>query len=411
MDFQPVIAIAAFDRSRALHRLLESLERSKFVNPKPRLIISIEGGAPRDTIDTATGFARSSRIFDVKVIERKVRLGLKQHILTLGDLSTQYGSVLLLEDDLTVDPFAYEFAKACLNAYANEPSIAGHALYAPRLNEFARLPFEAMGNGYDTYMMQVPCSWGQAWSAAQWRRFRNWLDRKDRPDISLEVRLPESVRQWSDRSWKKHFAHYMVSEKLWFSYPYQSLATNHADQGGTHLPKQVNFFQVPLPCPDRPAPNWSLCPSSDDLVRYDAHMEACGSFVFNALARNENEVAIDIYGSKSLELLRQRPLVLTSKPALSAVQTFAISVRPAERALMYPSPAVKGSPMLRLIERGNLSGSRLSTTRDWLEYWMVPFVPSRRLLFAYLKQAISRGLGMASSRYDKPAKSKKGSAS
>ncbi len=315
---------------------------------------------------------------------RSRRLGLREHILNLGDLSRDHGSVLLLEDDLTIDPYAYEFAKANMSAYRDDSDIAGHALYAPRFNEFAWLPFEALENGYDTYFMQVPCSWGQLWTANQWIRFREWLGRDDLPDLREDVRLPRSLRRWPDSSWKKHFAHFMASEDLWFTYPYRSFSTNHGE-GGSHLKSKVHHFQTPMPLPDRTVRGWSLCPSEDRSVAYDAFMEPCGTAI--SLNRDDltDDVTVDAYGIKPPEYLQKFSWVITSKAVRHAEAVFPVSMRPIEHSILQPSEPKAGSPNLYLVRSALLNDEGASLSKEWLRYWLGSFVISRRLVSRFLK--------------------------
>lgn len=347
-------------------------------------MISIEGEAPHETVEVAERFRDSTSKFEVEIVRRTRRLGLRDHILTLGDLSHDHDSVLLLEDDLTIDPYAYEFAKANMSAYWDVSDIAGHALYAPRINEYAWLPFEALENGYDTYFMQVPCSWGQLWTANQWSRFREWLERDDMPDLREDVRLPPSLRKWPDSSWKKRFAHFMASKNLWFTYPYRSFSTNHGESG-SHLDGKVHHFQTPMPLPDRSVRGWSLCPSEDRTVAYDAFMEPCGTAISLICDAPADDVTVDAYGIKPLEYLQKFSWVITSKAVRDPEAVFPVSMRPIEQAILQPGEPNAGSPNLYLVRSELLNDEGASLSRKWLAYWLGSFVLSRRLVSRCLK--------------------------
>ena len=70
-------------------------------------------------------------------------------------------------------PAFYDFALQSLRFYADDEQISGIALYAPDFNEYSRLRFVPLDDGCDSYFAQSPCSWGQVWSAPQWRGFRD----------------------------------------------------------------------------------------------------------------------------------------------------------------------------------------------------------------------------------------------
>src|SRR5690554_865404 len=124
----PAIVIPAFRRPEALKRLLSSIRRARIPKGTP-LILSLEKEATQDVVDVATSFVSSDCDVSIRVHERQ--LGLHDHLLYCGDLSTVYGSVVVLEDDILVDPFFYDYAAAALSFYSDAPNIAGIALYSP----------------------------------------------------------------------------------------------------------------------------------------------------------------------------------------------------------------------------------------------------------------------------------------
>ena len=65
------------------------------------------------------------------------------------------------------------------------------------------MPFEVIDDGYDTYFMKVPSSWGQLWTATHWEGFRSWYDKGQQ--ITENDYLPDNVIAWPETSWKKYF--------------------------------------------------------------------------------------------------------------------------------------------------------------------------------------------------------------
>lgn len=331
---EPVIIIPAYSRAQSLARLLKSIDSADYPHIV-KLFISLEGGSSEDVKRIALEFT-SSKI-QIEVIQRQQRLGLRNHILACGDLALKFGAVIVLEDDLLVDRYFYHYAIAALRYYSDQASVAGVALYAHEYNEYARLPFRPMGNGYSTYPMQVPCSWGQCWSALQWRQFRSWYAVAKIETVNDTVGLPSAVKGWPESSWKKYFAAYLVQTNRYFIYPYQAYTTNCSDPGGTHIVTGSDVHQVSFAIQTRPLIGPFFCPVAESEVTYDAFMEPCGNNIYQQLGLSRSEVEIDTLGIKPIEVLNQKTYILTCRPVSNFIQQFPRSYRPIEHNFSYPT--------------------------------------------------------------------------
>ena len=270
---KPAILIPAFSRPASLHRLLVSLNNAKFPTDDIHVVISLDGGSDYSVREIAKQFRFHHG--SVEVVERQNNIGLREHILWCGDQTGCFGSVIVLEDDLLVDPWFYRFACTAIEAYGDNDSIGGFALYAPEFNELADLPFTPLSSGFTTYRMQVPCSWGQAWTAEQWQHFRAWHDSAKPDVVDSSEHLPNVVKSWPESSWKKYYAAYLVDSMRYFIYPMRSYTTNCADPGGAHMKQGSNRYQVSLGIPDRNQESIDLHDYPSSLVSYDAFMEPC----------------------------------------------------------------------------------------------------------------------------------------
>ena len=270
----PAIVVVAFDRPVELARLLRSLADGHYpTEHEVPLVISIDGGGNSALRLLADNFDWSHG--PLRVIAHDERLGLREHVLRCGDLSLEYGAVIVLEDDLFVAPAFYDFATRALDFYSDDEKVAGIALYAPDFNEYSRLRFVPLDDGSDSYFIQSPCSWGQAFSAAQWSGFRDWYDGQYLTDVaasSMPPEIPRAVAQWPDSSWKKYFANYMVEAGCTFVYPRTSLSTNFGAVG-THWRYTTSDFQVALHSPAFRARSWTFAKRADAGCLYDAHFE------------------------------------------------------------------------------------------------------------------------------------------
>ncbi|ANT64615.1 glycosyltransferase family A protein [Prosthecochloris sp. CIB 2401] len=334
----PVIAVLAYRRAPALNRLLNALDAAHYPDDV-QLIISLEGGASPEVVALAKQF-RSNK-FNVKVLEHDRCLGLREHVLACGDLALEYGSVIVLEDDLFVDPFFYQYASSALQYYDDADLVAGIALYKHERNEYADLPFTPMGNGYSTYLMQLACSWGQCWSKKQWLKFKEWYKGKDHAYLNAIEGLPLAAKNWPESSWKKYFHGFLIETKRFFVYPYEAYSTNCSDEGGEHISNGTIFHQVSMGSPQREFVRPIFVPVSNTEVLYDAYMEPIGDFVWRSLGLDAEKVEVDMQGIKPKKLLIRKQYTLTSKKSNNPIRAYEQSYKPPEMNMMFPVPDSK----------------------------------------------------------------------
>lgn len=339
---KPVIIVPAFSRARSLSRLLKSINNAQFPSDDHILIISLDGGALEDVIRTAESFQfkHGTKI----IINREENAGLRNHILWCGDQSKEYGSVIILEDDLLLDKYFYSYASSALNYYRNDDEIGGISLYGQRFNTMAKLAFEPMYNGYSAYFMKLPSSWGQAWTAGQWTRFREWYKMAGPEQVEENEFLPQTIKNWPETSWKKYYATYLVEKDLYFVYPYQSYTTNCADPGGVHMEEGTNLYQVPLGAADRPSDKFRFCSLAESKVTYDAFMEPEADEIFEQLDLNPADLEIDLHGIKPVSLLKKKKFTLTPKKCKDPLNTYRMAFRPIEKTVLNPVLKPKTSP-------------------------------------------------------------------
>jgi len=330
---RPAIVVMAYNRSNPLKRLLNSLCTAEY-NGNVDLVISLEGNATEDVRYIAEKFECNG--LNKIIVYNEKNLGLRNHVIKCGDLVDKYDAVILLEDDLVVDKYFYIYAMSALAYYSKSDKIAGIALYSYERNEFAGYPFKPMSNGFSTFLMQVPCSWGQCWSKKQWQEFRQWYGEKNSEHIEKNLKLPKAVRLWPESSWKKYFHGYIAEENKYFVYPYQTYTTNCSDEGGTHIKKNVHYYNVSLPNPKRRKPDLEFVNPDDNEVLYDSYMEPSGDFVYRELGITNKEIQINLYGIKDMSYLERYEYVLISGSDDNALKKYPLSYKPIEYNLLYP---------------------------------------------------------------------------
>ena len=323
----PVIVVAAFNRAESLKRLLTSLSHAVY-HTKVDLVISIDGGGPQDVVDVANGFVWTYG--EKSVLHHDQNLGLRAHIISIGDLTNKFGSIILLEDDLIVSPWFYEYALAAESFYENEDAVGGISLYAYRNNENADCaPFNPLNNGFDIYFMQAPSSRGQLWTKKQWESFKAFYDHH--PTIGNRDRIPENVKEWADSSWKKYYHLYLSVKKKYFVTPYFSYTTNCGDEG-THSQKKTSLWQAQLSygVPE----NFRFPKFEEKSLKYDAYMEIDPACLPSIEGIPPEDLCVDLYGTKQLDLFDHK-YWLTIRESSQVIRSYGIEMLPVENNVLY----------------------------------------------------------------------------
>ncbi len=322
MNYKPTLVVAAYNRPLALQRLLESLTAAVYPDAV-NLVISVDYGGDSSVTEIATSLIW--KYGNKKIITRDQNLGLHKHILACGQLSDEYGSIILFEDDLYISPCFYDYGVQAINFYQNDSRIAGISLFAHPFIQTSKdlYPFFPIKDKGDVYFMQHPASSGQAWTDKQWNQFMKWYSKnKNGNDLG---NLPEKVAAWPDSSWKKYFNSYMIAEDKYFVYPYISLTTNFGESGTNML--KNSSYQVPLELIMR---DYEFGDIDDAIAVYDTYCELSS----DRFARFRKELQhydfeVDLYGSKNLKRV-VKSYILTSKVARKREHGFALELRPAE---------------------------------------------------------------------------------
>jgi len=317
---KPAIIVVGYNRAASMKRLLETIRCAYYEDDDIKLIISIdycEGN--HDVLKVAEEFEWQ---YGEKLIKyHNQNIGLRNHILSCGDFTEQYGSVIVLEDDLMVSPYFYVYTQKALEFCDNLDYVAGISLYNHMFNVVAYKPFETLFDGYDNWYFQFAQSWGQAWSQKQWSGFRKWYEEnKDTPFEDLSV--PANVRSWSKSSWLKYYCRYIIECDKYYFYPRISYTTNNAEPG-THFQGVDYTFQVPLAYGER---NFVFSTIEQSSAVYDAFYES--RIVYKSLNVDKNDLTVDLYGTK--EIYNTRYVLSSVNLNYKIIKEFACAVRPME---------------------------------------------------------------------------------
>jgi len=310
-----------------MRRLLESIGKAVYPSNDITLIVSIDESDKSDLVEeVARAFTWEH---GEKIIRRfPQRQGLRNHITQCGDLSEQYGAVIILEDDLYVSPGFYSYAQQAHARYDDDPRIAGVSLYSNGVNVFSCDRFVPAKDRYDNFFGQYIITWGQSWSFDQWKRYKAWfLEHEDRLP-AINDAMPLEILKWT-QSWGKYFISYMVENDLYYVVPYAALSTNFSELGEHKVYADYETaYQVPLlaqPMDYRFAP-------FDEGVKYDCFFER---IYFGEIEPgiSGKDVCFDLYGTR-VTPLGKRYLLTCKKYDFPLVKTYGLRMRPMEENVL-----------------------------------------------------------------------------
>lgn len=326
---KPAIVAVGYNRPKSLKRLLDSIEAAKYPSDDIHLIISIDRS---DNQADVVGVAEEAQWTHGKktVHAFRERQGLRKHILQCGDLSREYGAVIILEDDLLVSPSYYYFAFRAMNQYYDDENICGIALYRHSWNGYARLPFLPAQNEYDAFCGQFSITWGQCWSDRQWASFKSWYHENENLLPIENEHLPGEVLHWSDQSWGKYFVSYIVEKNKYYVIPYTAMSTNFSEVG-QHNAVVDTSHQVPI----MKGIKTEFCfPSFDDSIKYDVFFERVFSNDTVIAGICVNDICINLNGTKTAAF-GKRYVLSTKKTLEKPYASFGISMRPIEENVIH----------------------------------------------------------------------------
>ena len=324
---QIAIVIVGFNRLQSISRLLDSVSNAYYDSFNIPLVISID----KSDTDIIEQYADKFiwNYGEKTVIKHRERMGLRAHILSLGQLFDKYDALIILEDDLTVSPNFYTYAQQTVNKYFNDNNIAGISLFNFGVNYQTGGVFVPIKDENDVYFMNCAQSWGEIWMKNQWLQFWEWYNDHEVFPKESNI-LPRQICGWRDSSWLKYHTRYCIENNLYFVYPYISFATNNGDTGFHNKGKYCNINQerlqmgkiTHLHLPDFIA---------NTVVCYDGFFE--NKNLTQYLGINSDECCIDLNGEKGNKT--QKKYWLTMSPHnYKIIRQFGVRYRPIEQNII-----------------------------------------------------------------------------
>lgn len=320
------IVVVGYNRIKSITRLLHSLLKGDYSQfDSVPLVISIDASGDEELYKYVEDFEWP---FGEKYVRiQKKRLGLKNHILSCGDLTEFFKAIILLEDDIYVTPNFYNYTCQVIDYYDSEPKVASISLYNEEMNGFCWLPFPLLHKDSDVYAVQAVFSWGECWTKRMWKGFRDW---NEKTQIDWDkVDMPPQIKTW-EKAWSKFYHAYMVINDLYSICPYVSLTTNFSD-AGEHGGTNNTIVQTNIQYGYK---EYALRPFSG-LVKYDSFNN--NTAVSDHLNIPVSDICIDFYGVRENTYGKRYWLTIRRLPYKIEKQ-FGLFLRPQEINVLYDVP-------------------------------------------------------------------------
>lgn len=248
------IALFVYNRPWHVRQTLESL-RKNYLSEQSVLYIFADGAEPTADQDSLDRIAEVRKIIrekqwckEVHIIEREKNKGLANSIISgVSQLISEFGKVIVLEDDMLTSPFFLQFMNEALDFYENEEQVASIHAY---IFDIEDLP--------STFFLKDPGCWGWATWARGWRLFEH-----DGKKLMKEIQEKKLIKRFN---YEDSYPYFLMLEKQvkgendswairWYAslflknkltlYPHQSLVYNIGnDASGTHATGEENYFEV-----------------------------------------------------------------------------------------------------------------------------------------------------------------------
>lgn len=361
------IVVVGYNRIHGLKRLLENINTCNYPDYDVPLVISIDASENEEVYDYVRNYKWDHGTKYVNIEEQ--RLGLKKHILQCGSLTRYFKAVIILEDDLYLSPFFYDFSETMVDYYGKNNRIAGISLYTPEINDHIGLPFRPLNIGHDVFAWQRVNTWGQIWTKEMWDPFISWYQQWNEDFSNLDI--PRRIKNFT-RAWSKYLSAFSSIYGKFYIYPYESLITNFNDLGGEHSFGNVNIAQVSLLQYKK---KYKRC-DFENLVKYDIYGQNLE--ISSLLGLKTDDIVIDLYGLK--EVYNKRFVLCPFNLPYKMVRSFGVNLRPIELNIMS---AIDGDDLFlydRELDETAKPPSRVFKY-DFISYYLQGFSAKFLLMF------------------------------
>lgn len=321
-DKVAIVAIG-YNRLESMKRLLSSLLKASYTVDNVPLVISIDCSGDTKLYDYVRTFEWPFGPKYVKI--QTERLGLLKHVLQCGGLTKFFKAAILLEDDIYVSEFFYDYVINAVDFYYNDDRIGGISLYRNEMG--GTLPIALPQDGKDVFLRQSVASWGECWTDKMWSGFQQWYNNPANQDLS-KVDMPDFIKGWK-KAWSKFYMAYQVVRDKYFIFPSVSLTTCFSEAGEHGFDSTIG--QVTLLSGPK---DFKFVPF-EEMTRYDVY--GTDSRVYEWVGIPKEELMVS-FRSERPNVQGKRYILSSYCYPYSVVKTFGLNLFPIELNVKYALP-------------------------------------------------------------------------
>ena len=321
------IAIVAvgYNRINSMRRLLNSLQNAKYPSNDIPLVISVDCSGDVEQYKYVEQFSWEHGPKFVNI--QKERLGLKKHIIQCGNLTDFFKAIILLEDDIFVSEYFYDYVVKAVEYYYEDTRIGGISLYQNEVRNCTggTLPVSFYKDGCDVYLKQSVASWGECWTDKQWPLFREWYS-KFEDSMFADIDMPEGIKLWG-RAWSKYYMAYLIQTDRYFVFPQISHTTCFGD-AGEHSSASTSIGQASLLCGRR---EYVFRPF-EKLTKYSIFK--VNKSIYSWISIPEKDLCVDWY-CESKNIRKCRYILSPAKLPYKVDRSYGLVMIPIELNIKY----------------------------------------------------------------------------
>lgn len=239
-DYAPILI---FCYRRSVLPLVESLKSNKEAEFSNLIIFSDgykDDKDKKDVEEVRKELTLIDGFKDIVIFESKSNKGLASSIISgVSGVINEYGSVIVLEDDLRVSHYFLSYMNDSLKYYEKNRSIGSISAYSPNIEYVQSI-------SYSVYFSMRPTSWGwgtwkNIWNSVEWNdNVIKSFDKKIRKEFERcgndVYKMLELQSLGKIDSWAIKFTYFHFSNKLFTVAPKYSMVMNvgFSDGLGTH---------------------------------------------------------------------------------------------------------------------------------------------------------------------------------
>ena len=375
------VVVVGYNRIESMRRLLQSLTNANYDHGDIPLVISIDSSGDEALYEYVKEFEWPHGLKYVNIQDE--RLGLKKHIIQCGDLTQFFKAIILLEDDIFVSEYFYQYVEKVVDFYYDEERIGGISLYQNEMGP--SFPVMFMNDGSATYLKAGAASWGECWTDRQWARFKQWYTQFSDEHFK-EIDMPEMVKRWP-KAWSKYYMAYLVETGRYFVFPYISHTTCFGDEG-EHSTSFSNLGQANLLCG---RPQYYFKPF-EEMVRYDSY--GTNESIYEWIGLSREELCVDFRCNK-ININHCRFILTPAILPLKVIRSYGLKMRPMELNVKYNI----GGAELFLYDTidGNANAASVGNPSSISNYYLRGYNvrAASKYVFRYYFNSIKHKLGLS----------------